>query len=62
MTRIVSTLVELEFIQQSLDFQDEYDKKNLHLFGINEINLTLDDLAKSNFSVANIIKQKLKRD
>lgn len=37
-------LVELDFIQQSLDFQDEYDKKQLHLFGLNEVNLSLDDL------------------
>ena len=25
-TKILSALVELEFIQQSLDFQDEFDK------------------------------------
>ena len=25
-SKIISTLVELEFVQQSLDFQDEFDK------------------------------------
>ena len=42
--RIVSTLVELDFIQQSLDFQDEFDRRQIQLFGLNEVNLTLEDL------------------
>ncbi len=50
-------LVELDFIQQSLDFQDEYDKKQLHLFGLNEVNLSLDDLM--NGSLAKYAQQSM---
>lgn len=44
----ISTLVELEFIQQSLDFQDEYDRHSLSLLGLNELNLTYEDLIAQN--------------
>ena len=49
-SRIISTLVELDFIQQSLDFQDEYDKRQINLYGLNEVNLTLEDLQNGNLS------------
>ena len=42
---MVSTLTELEFVQQSLDFQDEFDKTKMHLFGLSETQFTLDELA-----------------
>ena len=45
MSKMISTLVELEFIQQSLDFQDEVDKTKLHLFGLSDASLSMDDLA-----------------
>ena len=41
---MTSTLVELEFVQQSLDFQDEYDKTKMHLFGLSETQFSLDEL------------------
>ena len=44
----MSTLVELEFIQQSLDFQDEFDKTEMNLYGLHDLNLTMEEfLAKS---------------
>jgi len=48
--RIVSTLVELDFIQQSLDYQDEYDRNHMKLYGLNEVNLTVEDLLNGSLS------------
>ena len=42
----ISTLVELEFIQQSLDFQDEFDKHSFSLIGLNDLNITYEDLVQ----------------
>ena len=47
-SKAISTLVELEFIQQSLDFQDEFDKHSLSLLGLNDLNLTYEDLIAKN--------------
>ena len=58
-SKIVSTLVELEFIQQSLDFQDEFDKTQMNLFGLNDLNMTLEEfIAKS----SQIASRKLRHD
>jgi hypothetical protein len=38
----------LEFIQQSLDFQDEFDKHSLSLLGLSELNLTYEELMEKN--------------
>ena len=46
-TKILSTLVELEFIQQSLDFQDEFDKTQMHLWGLHDLDMTLEDFVKN---------------
>ena len=46
-TKILSTLVELEFIQQSLDFQDEFDKTQMHLWGLADLDMTLEDFVKN---------------
>ena len=47
-SKILSTLVELEFIQQSLDFQDEFDKTQMNLYGLNDLNMTMEEfIAKS---------------
>ena len=50
-SKAISTLVELEFIQQSLDFQDEFDKHSLSLLGLNDLNLTYEDLMSKDKSV-----------
>ena len=42
-TKIIATLVELEFIQQSLDFRDEFDKTQMHLFGLHDLDMTLEE-------------------
>lgn len=48
MSKMISTLVELEFIQQSLDFQDEFDKTQMNLYGLNDLNMTMEEfIAKS---------------
>ena len=47
-SKVMSTLVELEFIQQSLDFQDEFDKTQMNLYGLNDMNMTMNEfIAKS---------------
>ena len=43
-SKAISTLVELEFIQQSIDFQDEFDKHSFSLIGLNDLNITYEDL------------------
>ena len=51
-SKIASTLVELEFIQQSLDFQDEFDKTQMHLYGLNDLNMTLEDFISKSTEIA----------
>jgi hypothetical protein len=49
-SRIISSLVELEYIQQTLDIQEEQDKHGVSLFGLGEVNMTYQDLIqKSGF-------------
>ena len=56
---MTSTLVELEFVQQSLDFQDEYDKTKMHLFGLSETQFSLDELtAKAGLSTDDTLNEK----
>ena len=43
-TRVISTLVELEFMQQSQDLQDEIDRQQIRLYALNDTQFTLDDL------------------
>ena len=43
-SRIICSLVELEYIQQSLDNQDEVDKHNTNLFGLSETNMSIEEL------------------
>ena len=43
-SRIICSLVELEYIQQSLDNQDELDKHNTNLYGLNEANMSIEEL------------------
>ena len=52
MSKITSTLVELEFIQQSLDFQDEFDKTQMNLYGLNDLNMTLSDFINKSSEIA----------
>jgi len=54
---MVSTLTELEFVQQSLDFQDEFDKTKMHLFGLSETQFTLDELAQKSGLATSIVKK-----
>ena len=42
-TRIIATLVELEFMQQSMDLQDEEDRHKIHLYGLNDTKFTIED-------------------
>ena len=51
-SKIISTLVELEFIQQSLDFQDEFDKSEMHLYGLNDLNMTLEEFVSKSSEIA----------
>ena len=48
----MSTLVELEFIQQSLDFQDEFDKTQMNLYGLNDLNMTMEDFISRSTEIA----------
>ena len=43
-SRIICSLVELEYMQQALDNQDEQDKHGINLFGLSETNMTIQDL------------------
>ena len=54
---MVSTLTELEFVQQSLDFQDEFDKTKMHLFGLSETQFTLDELALKSGLASTFVKK-----
>lgn len=47
LSKAINTLVELEYIQQSMDFQELQDKNSVSLLGINETSLSLSDLVKS---------------
>lgn len=42
-TKIISTLVEMEFMQQALDLQDEHDRNQIHLYGLNDTHFTIED-------------------
>lgn len=48
----MSTLVELEFIQQSLDFQDEFDKTQMNLYGLNDLNMTMEEFISKSSEIA----------
>ena len=51
-SKITSTLVELEFIQQSLDFQDEFDKTQMNLYGLNDLNMTMEEFVAKSSEIA----------
>ena len=51
-SKIMSTLVELEFIQQSLDFQDEFDKTQMNLYGLNDLNMTMEEFVAKSSEIA----------
>jgi len=42
-TRVIATLVELEFINQNMDLQEERDRNQVSLFGLNETQFTVAD-------------------
>lgn len=44
--RVISTLVEIEMMQQSLDLQDEIDRNKIQLVGINDTNMNLGEVIK----------------
>lgn len=38
---VISTIVELQYMHNAMDLQEEHDRHQLHLFGMNDTNLTL---------------------
>ncbi len=51
--RVISTLVEIELMQQSLDLQDEIDRNQIQLIGLNDTNLSLGEVLKDRSKFSN---------
>lgn len=62
LTRVISVLVELQYMQIALDLQDEDDKHKINLFGLNDLSINLQDININKNQTAKKIAIKLNEE